>query len=513
MTGYLSETSSEQQNNLPYILANISDAAIVLSEKLYVNYINPAAEKFFQWHSAQILNLPCRQLISNSKNSCRFLQKFPDYLTKQSKNENYAPIIEEGIEWQINILPETSEQAKTYLIIAKAKSLSMLFNNSDFIYNIRHDTQTPLSCIIGLAKILLAQETAAEKKQWLDAIVESGESLTELLNDILDIRNISESNIQYRNVPCNIRELAQKIMSMLSGTAKQKNLAFTASYDSKLPKLVLGDRHRLQRVLLNLLNNALKFTLKGSVNLSITAEKNAAEPKKVILKIVVADTGMGIPADKQEQIFKKFVRLDNVKNTIPGSGLGLAIVKQFVTEMDGEISVTSKEKKGTQFICKIPFETVDESLVEMVAQSQTEKEAITAQAITATNQQTIKPAKTLHFLLVEDHNLAQIIARKIITRLHCTVDSARNAEEAISHLKQKKYDVILMDIGLPDKNGIALTEEIRSQLNIDTPIVMLTAHILEENQAQIFAAGATLLHQKPLTETLLDSLIKRFSKS
>jgi two-component system aerobic respiration control sensor histidine kinase ArcB len=242
------------------------------------------------------------------------------------------------------------------LIDAKNKAEAANQLKSAFIRNMEHDIRTPFSGIYSIATVLESQETDNNKKKSLNAIVQCAKELLDYCNSILDFAKIETGALPCISKKFDIKKLIQSVIITEIPAAQAKGLALTVQYDENLPAILIGDNHRLQRVLLNLISNAIKFTQAGHVKITVElAQKTDA--KNCIVRIKVADTGIGIAEDKQLNIYEKFSRLNpSNQGMYKGTGLGLSIVKQFVSEMGGEIDLQSEIDKGTVFLCTLPFE-------------------------------------------------------------------------------------------------------------------------------------------------------------
>lgn len=225
----------------------------------------------------------------------------------------------------------------------------------DFIRNMEHDIRTPFSGIYGMANMLAEREQDPEKKEILTMMAICTKELFDYCNSILDFSKIESGSLPLISKKFNVRELVESVIYMEKPPARNKNLKLELSYDEKVPMVVIGDEHRLQRILINLLSNAIKFTKEGFVKLEVTMPKQI-DKRNIILQFIVEDSGIGIQKREQAIIFEKFTRLTPAnKNLYKGLGLGLHIVKQFMAEMDGDIDIVSEEGIGSKFICALPF--------------------------------------------------------------------------------------------------------------------------------------------------------------
>jgi signal transduction histidine kinase len=250
------------------------------------------------------------------------------------------------------------------LQIAKEKAELASKQKSDFIHNMEHDIRTPFNGVYALARILAEQETDPTKKDRLEKISKSGKELLDYCNAVLDFSNIEAGGANIRHKRFDLKELLSNIITMEGATVAHKNLKLTLNYSDNIPHILIGDDIRIQRIMLNLMSNAIKFTEIGGVKIIVSLAKEKPEQREVVLKIVVEDTGIGISDDKKDIIFEKFTRLSpSNKGKYKGMGLGLYVVKQFMNDLNADIDLISAEGKGTAFICTIPFKLPLENVI------------------------------------------------------------------------------------------------------------------------------------------------------
>lgn len=421
---------------------------------------------------------------------------------------------------------DITDKKKTELDLIKAKEQAELANRvkSEFITNMSHDIRTPLSGILGMGKILIKETKSETGKEAAINLIKSADILLDLLNQIIDFSRIESGNLPITDVKFNVKEIIENIGLLLAPSAKEKNLDLKINYDKKIPKQVIGDRIRIHRILLNLASNAIKFTQEGTVQISAKLAKK--RNKDLVLKLTVQDTGMGIPLDRQQVIFSRFGKLaPSYERNYKGYGLGLSIVKQFISDIEGEVYVSSELGKGSLFTCLIPLrESLLQENNELKISYEEEIEGVTN---VKDNFVDLKPdssniistqdskKKFFKILLVEDHPIARFAAKHQLEELNCEVDVAENGENAIKLIKQNRYDLIFMDIGLPDKSGIEVTSEVRDwekNNNCHTPIVALTAHIDSENEKECLNVGMEQVLTKPLDEKKANEVLEKFIK-
>lgn len=371
------------------------------------------------------------------------------------------------------------------LLEEKAKAEAASKAKTDFLANMRHDLRTPLSGILGMAQLLIDNENDPEKKENITDIFQSSESLLNHLNEIIKFVEVDKGDIPLIKKPFSVEEKIKDVFAMLKPSAKEKGLEFTNTAISPLPQKVLGDPTRFQRILMNVVANAIKFTNKGFVKIE-TEWLPEQDPTYGIFKILIKDSGIGIKSSKKEMIFEKFTRgTPSYTGVYEGNGLGLNIVKRFLEEIDGECSLESLEERGTEFTILIPYKI---SLFNKVEE------------------------KANRILLVEDHNLVGKASKRLIENsktLNANVDVVETGAKALSSLEKDKYDLILMDIGLPDMTGYEVTQKIRAHKDeciANIPIVALTAHEEEEAYERCIAVGMDDFLKKPLTPSTIKDI-------
>ncbi len=391
---------------------------------------------------------------------------------------------------------------------------------TEFLENMRHDIRTPLSGIIGCATAVKENirnpQRIEEIEEYADNLVASSNALLSFLNGILEVIKVASGNIPLLKKKFNLKEKLLDIIKLNQSKANEKKLELAFDYDESIPHYVIGDSTRVHRIVLELVTNALNFTTKGHVKISAKLAKQSN--RDLIIKIMIADTGIGIALDKQQEIFTRFKRLTpSYQGIYKGSGLGLSVVKQFIDDVDGEIYLESEVPKGSVFSCIIPLQEAlldDELGVDHSAIEATKLELSLPQTTPAIADTPNLPTEsTPRVLVVEDSTLAAKVARSLLIELGCSVDIAENGQTAITFIKSNDYDLIFMDVGLPDIDGYEVTRRIRLfELNKDIriPIVALTAHVDEENKQYCIDLGMNAVLSKPLTKEKAVDILNAF---
>lgn len=361
-----------------------------------------------------------------------------------------------------------------------------------FLANMSHEIRTPLNAIIGFTDLLEPTSLNKTQKEYINSIQVAGENLLLIINDILDLSKIDSGNLSIETQPFNIQTTLKHVADLLKEKV-QIGVKFNILLDSNLPEIVIGDHGRLNQILVNLVGNALKFTLKGKVTVSV--EKLEEEDDHFMIKFIVKDTGIGIPQDKLKTIFDRFTQAeDDTNRRFGGTGLGLNIVKQLVELHNSEIHVKSNHKHGSEFSFVIKY-----------------AKPINTEPI---NNHVIQHnLGNLKILLCEDNVLNQKLTKIVINNFGFDLDIAENGIEGLELLAINKYDLILMDLQMPLKNGYQTAEYIRSELKLNVPIIAMSAHSILGEKEHCFSIGMNEFVTKPFKQAELLDAIKLVLKS
>lgn len=399
-------------------------------------------------------------------------------------------------------LEETVMQRTQELEISKELAERSLSIKEEFLANMSHEIRTPVNAILGFTRLLIKSDMTDEQMEELNAVLFSSEQLLSIINDILDFSKIEAGKLELEKVPMDLKTLLQQSLKMQEPMANQKGLDLTLDIQDGIPALVDGDPTRLKQVITNLLNNALKFTEKGKVGVSAKVLSQGSNGH--LLEIRVSDSGIGVPAEKLDTIFESFSQANSdTTRKFGGTGLGLTIVKRLVElHEDGAIRVESELDKGSNFIITMRLKESQESLDQTAEKVEVDMKALEGRLI----------------LLAEDNRLNQMVAKKVLGHLGAEVDIAENGVEAVSMSHLKAYDVVLMDIQMPDLDGYSATKQIRQNpKTADLIVVALTADVTQGVAKKCIEFGLDAYMSKPFTEeellTKLGGLMKAKNES
>ncbi|NVN94061.1 MAG: PAS domain S-box protein [Bacteroidetes bacterium] len=388
-------------------------------------------------------------------------------------------------ELALGIAEEAKTKAETATMIAETAVKA----KQQFLSNMSHEIRTPMNAIIGFTKVLLKTETTSKQKEYLQAIKMSGDALIVLINDILDLAKVDAGKMIFEQTPFKMAMSMSAMLHLFEPKIREKNLELYKEFDKNIPEVLLGDPVRLHQIILNLVSNAVKFTTKGKITVSVRLLSE--DDKTVTIQFSIKDTGIGIAQGKLEKIFDNFQQASSGTSRLyGGTGLGLAIVKQLVEAQNGSIYVKSVIGEGSTFGFTLSFQKTkaevesDDMLLELDAE-----------------------IKNINVLVVEDIALNQLLMKTLLDEFGFGCDIASNGIIAIEKLKINSYSVILMDLQMPEMNGFEATEFIRMEMNSSIPIIALTADVTTVDLAKCKSVGMNDYIAKPVDEKLLYSKI------
>jgi len=380
------------------------------------------------------------------------------------------------------------------LRIAKKQADENAMMKEQFMANMSHEIRTPMNAILGFTNLLHKTKLDGTQAEYLSAIRHSSANLLSIINDILDFSKIEAGMLRIENIPFSVEEVIHSLRMMFEEKAREKGLSFRIVTDQRIPVTVFGDPTRLAQILVNLLNNAFKFTDHGSVVLVLEIEDS--QPKQVMLRFRVKDTGIGIPVDKQVGVFERFNQ-GNAETTrkYGGTGLGLSIVKSLVTMQNGTIAFTSKEYAGTEFTFTIPY-AVSQEHVEVSEEIPGDEPKLFE--------------KRYRVLLAEDNVLNQKLTTTLLKGFGLECEVAGDGAEALEKLQKEKFDLVLMDIQMPVLDGYHATQQLRKELELTLPVIAMTAHSMEGELQKCMSFGMNDYISKPFKEEELYQVVRKY---
>jgi PAS domain S-box-containing protein len=390
---------------------------------------------------------------------------------------------------------EMAEQTQKKSEVAMMTAENAVKSKQQFLSNMSHEIRTPMNAIIGFTKVVLKTELNAKQREYLSAIKVSGDALIVLINDILDLAKVDAGKMTFEEMPFKMLTSLNAMLQLFDTRIKEKNLKLIVKYDENIPEILVGDTVRLHQIIMNLVSNAVKFTSNG--NITIQIDLISEDNEMAVIDFAVSDTGIGIPENKLKNIFDNFQQATSETSRIyGGTGLGLAIVKQLVEKQNGEIKVESKINEGSVFSFRLTFKKNVNDLKNNTIEPEIEKEIIGVKV-----------------LVVEDIELNQLLMKTLLEEFKFESEIASNGKIAIQKLAKQTFDVILMDLQMPEMNGFEATKYIRNILKLNVPIIALTADVTTVDLEKCKAVGMNDFIAKPVDENILYAKIIEIIKN
>jgi len=392
------------------------------------------------------------------------------------------------------------KQAEDRLIEAKEAAEAAVRSKSDFLANMSHEIRTPLNAVLGLTGLLLNSDLSAQERDYVETVRSSGNTLLSVINEILDYSKIESGKMELESQPFHLRECIAVAVDLVKAAADQKGLVVKYELDQSIPEYFKGDVTRLRQVLVNLLGNAVKFTHDGTIDISVIGTPIVApDGKQYELHFSISDTGIGIPEEKMDRLFQSFSQVDSTTTRkYGGTGLGLAISRRLVELMAGEIWVVSKPGLGSTFHFTIQVEEAERISIP-IDPGVRETEVVSSK----------KGFRPLRILLAEDNTINQMVAIQMLKRLGYSADVVGNGLEVLQAIERQPYDVILMDVQMPEMDGLAAAQEIRKLWPRGPRIIAITAYALKGDRERCLAAGMDDYISKPIVIEELRRVIEK----
>ncbi len=393
-------------------------------------------------------------------------------------------------ELEIRVQERTAE-----LLKAKDAAEAAARTKTAFLANMSHELRTPMNYIIGMTSLLLEEPLTQEQKDYVEVVRKGGNEMMSLINDILDVSKLDKEKTILAQEPVDLTDLISESIGMVASSSKEKGLRLNTTIDYEVPKTILGDYGRLKQILVNLLTNAIKFTDKGGVSVSVSSQALETSGKYQIT-FAVKDTGIGISPESQSQLFQPFTQVDmTISRRHGGAGLGLAISKRLVELMGGRIWFESKPGEGSTFYFTIEAEVIE---------SKSPKPITPAKSF-----ENLAKEHPLRILVAEDNPSNQKVIVEMLKRMGYRADAVANGLEAIQTLEIQPYDLVLMDVRMPEMDGIAATREIRKRWPGNGPkVIAITAYALEGDREKCIEAGMDGYIAKPVDRRDLVKVLK-----
>jgi signal transduction histidine kinase/BarA-like signal transduction histidine kinase len=449
-----------------------------------------------------------QQLLNELKETNQKLEKEIHERKKIEQDlKNHQNFLESEVEKRTAQLTQMNKD----LTVARDMAERANESKSIFLANMSHDIRTPMNGIIGMVDILKETSLSSDQHNYINTISDSADTLLGIINDILDFSKIEANQLELENVELDLYKLVRQTVALLSSKAKEKQIDLLFSFEPQTPTMLVGDPVRIQQILFNLIGNAIKFTHSGAINVTISALQTQ---HPVIIKIVVKDTGVGISEEHLKKLFKPFLQADqSITRKYGGTGLGLSITKQLVEMMGGNIQVQSKLHAGSVFTAIIHLKRRKQQSVE-----DTERKDDLMAACKESDDKRARDfvkERKLRVLIVEDTRVNQRVVSIFLKKLNCVAELANDGVEAISKLKQYQYDLVLMDVMMPNLDGFSATKIIRdpesSVLDHDVPIIAMTANALKGDREKCLNVGMDDYLSKPVKfNALINILYKKF---
>ncbi|MNJ85941.1 Sensory/regulatory protein RpfC [compost metagenome] len=513
-------SKNKELERLSIVASNTNNGITITNPHGIISWVNEGFVRLYGWSSSEeffskkgnsiydLSGLTRAEISSFIEHAIETEESVIFQAFKELKNQeqkyiqtSLTPVFDENRELKFLVYVDTDItdllEARELAIREKRKAENALKTQELFLANVSHEIRTPMNGIIGLTRQLNEETISEAQREIVHTLGESANGLLHVVNDLLDVSKIRAGKMTFEYVRFSLQNFLSTFVSSVSYRVEEKNLKFHLNFDDKLPDYVIGDPVRLNQILLNIVGNAIKFTIEGSITLRVESLQKQNGMERV--RFEVKDTGIGIPFSKQDFVFENFTQLeDHRTRTVSGTGLGLGIAKSLVEAMGGEINLISKEGQGTTLSFELDFELHNKQ--------------VTTRNLNQEDIVLVKNLEGLRILLVEDNSINQRVITYDLKKWNVDFLAVDNAIDAITVLKDRTFDVILMDYYMPRMDGMEATKFIRSKFPEPTcsiPIIAITASAMVGDQNKFIEAGMNDYISKPFNpERLYQLLVK-----
>lgn len=511
------EQELEQQRrhliNLDFVASKVNNAIVLNDASNHVTWVNEAFEKITGFTLEDLRGRRLGDLIAGPKTDLDLIaharelnkqnQSFTVDLLAYRKDKvpiwlsiyNSLIMDDQGkVSAEVEIIIDITDKklAEQEMLEKREQALQLSATREMFVSVMSHEIRTPLNAIVGMTHLLMENNPKPEQLEDLNILRFSSKNLLHIVNDVLDFTKIESGNLQLESIPFSLPDLVKDIVNSFQIDAAKKGNTMVLELDDRIPEKLMGDQTRLYQVLMNLLGNASKFTSFGTITLELRLE--ATRQQAVVVHFLVRDTGIGIPADKLEEVFESFAQAKpEVARKYGGTGLGLSITKKLLKLFGAEIVLESREGEGSSFSFQIAFDKVTPCGPENPCEDEL-----------------LRSARSKRILVVDDNELNVMIARRILSKWGLQPEVALSGKEAIARVREGLYDLVLMDVKMPEMDGYEAARLIRAlgtEYFRTLPIVALTAASPDEDQERFKESGMCGHLRKPLDPAALKKLL------